>query len=82
VTVSWQSFDLLAGPSPSRQNQLRTKKEYSLVTLGARSSTRTLAGLKRLYGQVDVLLPTSRAEREALTTAPWPIRGFIVYPLK
>ncbi|HWS96934.1 MAG TPA: hypothetical protein VN620_10745, partial [Candidatus Methylomirabilis sp.] len=31
VTVSCQSFDLLAGPSPSRQNQLRTKKEYCAV---------------------------------------------------
>jgi hypothetical protein len=34
----------------------------------------------RLYGQVDASPPTSRAERDALTTAPWPIRGFIVYP--
>ena len=31
MTVAWQSFDLLAGPSPSRQNQLRTKKEYCAV---------------------------------------------------
>jgi len=28
VTVACQSFDLLSGPSPSRQNQTRTKKEY------------------------------------------------------
>jgi hypothetical protein len=34
VTVSCQSFDLLAGPSPSRQNQLRMKKEYSSVAPG------------------------------------------------
>ena len=26
------------------------------------------------------LPPTSRVEPDALTTAPWPIRGFIVYP--
>ncbi len=37
LTVPWQSFDLLAGPSPSRQNQLRTKKEYSFAPLAARS---------------------------------------------
>src|SRR5712692_3560945 len=49
LTVPWQSFDLLAGPSPSRQNQLRTKKEYSFAPLAARSSIRTLAGLKRLF---------------------------------
>jgi hypothetical protein len=42
VTVSWQSFDLLAGPSPSRQNQLRTKKEYSSEAPAVRSSIRTL----------------------------------------
>ena len=47
LTGSCQSFDLLAGPSPSRQNQLRTKKEYYLPALAARSSIRTLAGLKR-----------------------------------
>src|SRR5215469_14219055 len=47
VTVSWQSFDLLAGPSPSRQNQLRTKKEYTSVVPAARSPIRTLAALKR-----------------------------------
>ena len=52
LTVPCQSFDLLAGPSPSRQNQLRTKKEYSFAPLAARSSIRTLAGLKRRYGQV------------------------------
>jgi hypothetical protein len=53
VTVSWQSFDLLAGPSPSRQNQLRTKKEYSSVAPVARSSIRTLASLKRQTVKVD-----------------------------
>jgi len=53
LTVPCQSFDLLAGPSPSRQNQLRTKKEYSFAPLAARSSIRTLAGLKRLLVQVD-----------------------------
>src|SRR5713226_2722333 len=52
LTVPWQSFDLLAGPSPSRQNQLRTKKEYSFAPLAARSSIRTLAGLKRLYSHM------------------------------
>jgi hypothetical protein len=51
LTVPCQSFDLLAGPSPSRQNQLRTKKEYSFAPLAARSSIRTLAGLKRLTSQ-------------------------------
>jgi hypothetical protein len=44
LTVPCQSFDLLAGPSPSRQNQLRTKKGYSLATPGAHSSFRALAG--------------------------------------
>ena len=57
LTVPWQSFDLLAGPSPSRQNQLRTKKEYSFAPLAARSSIRTLAGLKRLYVPVNVAHP-------------------------
>ena len=56
LTVPWQSFDLLAGPSPSRQNQLRTKKEYSFAPLAARSSIRTLAGLKRLLAHVELLL--------------------------
>jgi hypothetical protein len=28
VTVLCESFDLLAGPSPSWQSQFRTKKEY------------------------------------------------------
>jgi len=37
LTVPWQSFDLLAGPSPSRQNQLRTKEEYSFAPLAALS---------------------------------------------
>ena len=36
----------------------------------------------RLYVQVDVLSPTSRAGREALTSAPWPIGGFIVNPIQ
>jgi hypothetical protein len=53
LTVPCQSFDLLAGPSPFRQNQLRTKKEYSFAPLAARSSIRTLAGLKRLYVSMD-----------------------------
>jgi hypothetical protein len=44
LTVSWESFDLLAGPSPSRQNQLRTKKEYSSAAPAVCSSIRTLAG--------------------------------------
>jgi hypothetical protein len=47
LTVPCQSFDLLTGPSPSRQNQLRTKKEYPHCDAGARSSIRTLAALKR-----------------------------------
>ena len=47
VTVLCQSFDLLAGPSPSRQNQFRTKKEYCFALLAASPSLRTLAGLKR-----------------------------------
>ena len=34
-----------------------------------------------LYVQVDVLSPTSRAG-EALTSEPWPIRGFIVNPIQ
>jgi hypothetical protein len=55
LTVPCQSFDLLAGPSPSRQNQLRTKKEYSFAPLAARSSIRTLAGLKRLYDQPSTI---------------------------
>lgn len=54
LTVPCQSFDLLAGPSPSRQNQLRTKKEYSFAPLAARSSIRTLAGLKRQTVKVDL----------------------------
>jgi hypothetical protein len=57
LTVPCQSFDLLAGPSPSRQNQLRTKKEYSFAPLAARSSIRTLAGLKRLPVKVVSPLP-------------------------
>ncbi len=47
MTLPCQSFDLLAGPSPSRRNQLRTKKEYSLVSPGTHPSLRTLARLKR-----------------------------------
>jgi len=43
--------------------------------------TERLAGLKRLYVQVDVLSPTSRAG-EALTSEPLPIRGFIVNPIQ
>ena len=35
LTVPRQSFDLLAGPSPSRQNQLRTKKEYFTALIAA-----------------------------------------------
>jgi hypothetical protein len=53
LTVPCESFDLLAGPSPSRQNQLRPKKEYSFAPLAARSSIRTLAGLKRQTVNVD-----------------------------
>ena len=44
MTVSWESLDLLAGPSPSRQNQLRTKKEYCFPTHAASRSLTTLAG--------------------------------------
>ncbi len=68
LTVPWQSFDLLAGPSPSRQNQLRTKKEYSFAPLAARSSIRTLAGLKRQHVQVKLCrtghIARSRPRRE------------------
>ena len=35
LTGPCQSFDLLAGPSPSRQNQLRTKKEYCFPAFAA-----------------------------------------------
>ena len=28
LTVACKRFDLLAGPSPSRQNRIQTKKEY------------------------------------------------------
>jgi hypothetical protein len=35
-----------------RQSQFRTTKEYCIASLAARPSLRTLAGLKRLYGQV------------------------------
>jgi len=34
LTVPCQSFDLLAGPSPSGQNQLRTKKRITLCAAG------------------------------------------------
>jgi hypothetical protein len=68
LTVPCQSFDLLAGPSPSRQNQLRTKKEYSFAPLAARSSIRTLAGLKRRSGQVNIA-PDHR--RVAETRCRW-----------
>src|SRR6516225_683496 len=63
VTVSWQSFDLLAGPSPSRQNQLRTKKEYTSVVPAVRSSIRTLAALKRRFARRDWLGRLRRAQR-------------------
>jgi hypothetical protein len=44
VTVSCESFDLLAGPSPSRQNQLRTKKRILLSGFHRDPLLRTLAG--------------------------------------
>jgi hypothetical protein len=53
VAVSWQSFDLLAGHPPSRQNQLRTKNEYSSLAPAVRSSIGTWAGLKRLSVKLD-----------------------------
>jgi len=34
VTVSWQSFDLLAGPSPSRQKSASNKKRIHLCGAG------------------------------------------------
>jgi hypothetical protein len=46
LTVPCQSFDLLAGPSPSRQNQLRTKKEYSFAPPGARVSNQNIGRFK------------------------------------
>jgi hypothetical protein len=46
LTVPCQSFDLLAGPSPSRQNQLRTKKEYSFASPGARASNQNIGQFK------------------------------------
>jgi hypothetical protein len=33
-----QSFDLLAGPSPSQQSQFQTKKEYCFLIAAARLS--------------------------------------------
>jgi hypothetical protein len=54
VTVSRQSFDLLAGPSPSRQKSAPNEKKNTPLRRGPRApQIRTLAGLKRLRGQVD-----------------------------
>jgi hypothetical protein len=48
LTVPCQSFDLLAGPSPSgKVSQSRTKKEYCFPLLAASLILRRLAGYKR-----------------------------------
>jgi hypothetical protein len=44
LTLAWKRLDLLAGPSPSRHHQIRTKKEYSFRPKTADPLTSTLAG--------------------------------------
>ena len=48
LSLAWKRFDLLAGPSPSRHNQIQTKKEYCFPLPAASSPFRTLASYKRL----------------------------------
>src|SRR5882762_1986886 len=64
LTVPCQSFDLLAGPSPSRQNQLRTKKEYSFGGAAGR------ALLNQNIGRFKTTLrPSGTASRAGRPTA-------------
>jgi hypothetical protein len=62
LTVPCQSFDLLAGPSPSRQNQLRTKKEYSFGGAAGRA----------LLNQNIGRFKTTIRRVESVNTAPLP----------
>jgi hypothetical protein len=58
LTVAWKRFDLLAGPSPSRQSQIQTKKEYSFPPKAAHPFW-TLAG----YFALSVDVRSSAASR-------------------
>jgi hypothetical protein len=57
LTVPCQSFDLLGRAFTLATKSASNEKEYYLAPTGARSSIRTLAGLKRLY--VNVAAPVS-----------------------
>ena len=52
LTVPCQSFDLLGRAFTLATKSASNEKEYYLAPTGARSSIRTLAGLKRLYVQM------------------------------
>jgi hypothetical protein len=54
LTVPCQSFDLLGRAFTLATKSASNEKEYYLAPTGARSSIRTLAGLKRLLAHVDL----------------------------
>ena len=63
LTVPCQSFDLLAGPSPSRQNQLRTKKEYPTALIAARLLSQNIGRFKTTTRTSGLLSSTPRHTR-------------------
>ena len=63
MTVSCESFDLLAGPSPSRQNQLRTKKEYCFPAFAA-TLTENIGRFLGVSRQIDIA-PQFRVARHS-----------------